>query len=79
MAALLAAVPPLGRLRGTGVDGLRLSFLQRRGLLARGEGAWQLRMEIRAFDLLLGTLPWRIGQVRLPWMPKLLVVEWPTP
>jgi hypothetical protein len=66
-------------LRGTGVDGLRLSFLQRRGLLSRGDDAWHLRMQSEAFDMLMGMLPWRIEQLRLPWMPKLLMVEWPTP
>ncbi|WP_077000829.1 contractile injection system tape measure protein [Variovorax sp. KK3] len=66
-------------LRGTGVDGLRLSFLQRRGLLTRGDQAWQLRMQAEAFDMLMGMLPWRIEQIRLPWMPELLIVEWPTP
>jgi len=66
-------------LRGTAIDGLRLSFLQRRGLLSRGDGAWQLRMQVESFDLLLGMLPWSIGLVRLPWMAAPLVVEWPTP
>lgn len=66
-------------LRGTGIEGLRLSFLQRRGLLSRGDGTWHLRMQSEAFDMLMAMLPWRIEQVRLPWMPKLLIVEWPTP
>lgn len=80
IAALLAAVREhWSALRGTGVDGLRLSFLQRRGLLSRGDGAWQLRMQGESFDLLLGMLPWSIGLVRLPWMIEPLVVEWPTP
>jgi len=78
--ALLAAVREhWSALRGTGIDGLRLGFLQRRGLLSRGDDAWHLRMQSEAFDLLMGMLPWRIEQVRLPWMPKLLIVEWPTP
>ena len=78
--ALLAAVRDhWSALRGTGIDGLRLSFLQRRGLLSRSDDAWQLRMQSEAFDMLMGMLPWRIEQVRLPWMPRLLIVEWPTP
>jgi hypothetical protein len=78
--ALLTAVRDhWSALRGTGVDGLRLSFLQRRGLLSRGDDAWHLRMQSEAFDMLMGMLPWRIEQLRLPWMPKLLMVEWPTP
>lgn len=78
--ALLCAVRDHWQaLRGTGIDGLRLSFLQRRGLLSRGDGTWQLRMQAEAFDMLVAMLPWRIEQVRLPWMPTLLTVEWPTP
>jgi len=63
-------------LRGTGVEGLRLSFLQRRGLLRRGEGVWQLKLQAEAFDLLLGLLPWGISLVKLPWMAQPLMVEW---
>ena len=29
--------------------------------------------------LLLATLPWSIGLVRLPWMARPLTVEWATP
>ncbi len=80
IAALLAAVREhWTALRGTAVEGLRLSFLQRRGLLERADAAWQLRMQGEAFDLLLGLLPWSIGLVRLPWMRDPLVVEWATP
>ena len=80
IAALLDAVREhWSALRGTAVDGLRLSFLQRRGLLAHGDGAWTLRMQSESFDMLLGLLPWSIALVRLPWMREPLVVEWPTP
>lgn len=78
--ALLAAVREhWSALRRTGIDGLRMGFLQRRGLLAHGDGVWRLRMQQESFDLLLGLLPWAIGQVRLPWMREPLLVEWPTP
>lgn len=80
IAALLAAVREhWSALRGTTVEGLRLSFLQRRGLLEHTGAAWQLRMQGEAFDMLLGLLPWSIGLVRLPWMREPLVVEWATP
>lgn len=76
--ALLSAVRThWPALAGTGDEGLRVSFLQRRGLLSRANGAWQLRMSREPFDLLLGLLPWGIGFVRTPWMPAPLTVEWP--
>lgn len=77
---LLAAVRSHWKALGnTSVDGLRLSFLQRRGLLRRADGAWQLHMQAEAFDLLLKLLPWSIGLVKLPWMPLPLMVEWHAP
>ena len=66
-------------LRGTRVDGLRSSFLQRRGWIEPRDGAWLLRVEPESFDLLLGRLPWSLGLVRLPWMRQPLFTEWNTP
>lgn len=77
-AALLQAVRAhWPAMAGTGDDALRVSFLQRRGLLSHTDGAWQLRMAREPFDLLLGLLPWGIGLVRTPWMRVPLTVEWP--
>ncbi|OYU84394.1 MAG: hypothetical protein CFE45_25930, partial [Burkholderiales bacterium PBB5] len=78
VAALLAAVRQhWAALSGTGIDGLRLSFLQRRGLLRRTDGAWQLHVQAEPFDVLLELLPWGISLVKLPWMPQPLMVAWP--
>lgn len=63
-------------LKGTAVEGFRRSFLQRRGLLRRGDRAWRLQVEPAAFDMLLDQLPWGISIVRLPWMPEPIQVEW---
>ncbi|MGS0755737.1 contractile injection system tape measure protein [Roseateles sp. GG27B] len=66
-------------LENTSAEGLRLSFLQRRGLLRRAEGAWQLHLQAEAFDVLFDLLPWSISLVKLPWMPLPLMVEWHAP
>lgn len=66
-------------LRGTSTDGLRTSFLQRRGWIEQRDNAWLLRIEPESFDLLLGLLPWGLGLVRLPWMPQALFTEWSAP
>jgi hypothetical protein len=77
--ALLASVIEHWRvLKHTSVAGLRRSFLQRRGLLARVGGAWRLRVEPDAFDVLLRHLPWGIGTVVTPWMTTPLFTEWTT-
>lgn len=75
--ALLLAVishwPALGK---TSPDGLRVSFLQRAGLLHTAPDGWQLRLQPESFDVLLDRLPWGLSLIRLPWLPHTLHVEW---
>jgi hypothetical protein len=74
--ALIQHWPALGQ---TSIDGLRLTFLQRGGLLyPHGEG-WLLRMQVESYDVLLDRLPWGIGLIRLPWCPWTLHVDWGRP
>ena len=76
-AALLAAViRHWDALGDTSVDGLRGTFLVRTGKLSRRGGDDVLQVEARSFDILLDRLPWGIGMIQLPWMEKLLWVEW---
>jgi Contractile injection system tape measure protein len=64
-------------LKSTSPDGLREGFLQREGKVTRlYEGDWRLQVEQRAIDVLLGSLPWGLSVVKLPWMENLLMVEW---
>jgi hypothetical protein len=64
-------------LKSTSPDGLREGFLQRSGKLTRsGDGNWKLQIEQQAIDILLGSLPWGISMVTLPWMEEILIVEW---
>jgi hypothetical protein len=77
--ALLSAVighwSALGR---TSIAGLRQSFLQRRGLIREGQHGWHLQVESASFDVLLGRLPWGIDIVKLPWMTRPIITDWPT-
>lgn len=77
-AALLeAAVRHWDALGNTSADGLRGAFLVRRGKLsARSDGDWLLQVETNSFDILLDQLPWGFGMIKLPWMEKILWVEW---
>ncbi len=64
-------------LRNTGIDGLRGTFLVRAGKISlRSDGDWLLQVEWKTFDILLDQLPWGIGIIKLPWMPRMLWVEW---
>ncbi|BAV05990.1 hypothetical protein SAMN05421788_10664 [Filimonas lacunae] len=64
------------KMKSSSVEGFRNSFLLRDGVLTRGEDHWMLKVEQRGYDLLLQTLPWSYGSIRLPWMKEVLYVEW---
>lgn len=64
------------KMKNSSVAGFRASFLQREGALNMQEETWNLRVEQRAYDLLLDTLPWAFGMIKLPWMEKILTVVW---
>lgn len=64
-------------LHNTSADGLRGTFFCREGKLQiNALNQWHLTVEQRTFDILLDSLPWGIGTIRLPWMRDLLLVSW---
>jgi hypothetical protein len=75
-AVLQAAVQHWDALRSTTPDGLRGNFLTRRGRLDLSADEWVLRVETRSYDVLLASLPWGLAHVKLPWMRRMLRVEW---
>ena len=78
--ALLRAVIDHWRvLKSTSPKGLRTAFLARRGLLREEEHGWRLQVEPNAFDVLVAQLPWGLGIIKLPWVPKAIFTEWQTP
>jgi hypothetical protein len=76
-ALLDAVIKHWDALRNTSQDGLRGTFLLRSGKLSlKNDGDWLLQVEPRTFDILLDQLPWGITMVKLPWMEKMIWVEW---
>lgn len=76
-ALLEAAIGHWDALRSTSPEALRVEFLQRPGVLAQTpDGDWLLRVEGRTVDILLDQLPWGLSSFRLPWMGRLMMVEW---
>ncbi len=65
-----------GVLKNTGIEGLRETFLQRPGKLSHNQNGWKLIVEQKTVDILIGSLPWGLGIIKLPWMPEMLFVEW---
>jgi hypothetical protein len=77
IALLEAVIRHWDALGDTSADGLRGTFLVRPGkLFQRGNGDDVLQVEAQSFDILLDRLPWGIGMIQLPWMEKMLWVEW---
>jgi len=75
-AVLEAAIRHWDELRGTSPASLRLEFLMRPGLLSLDADDWLLRVEERTVDILLDQLPWGISVIKLPWMDRMMRVEW---
>ncbi|MDT8998209.1 contractile injection system tape measure protein [Paucibacter sp. APW11] len=79
LVAVIAHWKAIGK---TSVAGLRESFLQREGRLERQKASdgepppWRLKVQPRAFDMLLDRLPWGFSIIKLPWMQGVLHVEW---
>jgi Contractile injection system tape measure protein len=73
---LTAAIGHWTALKQCSIAALRETFLQRQGKLQRREDGWLLQPERKTVDILLDRLPWSIGMVKLPWMQKMIWVEW---
>ncbi len=63
-------------LKNTSIEGFRISFLQRQGILEITQDSQKLFVEKKPYDVLLERLPWPIGLVKLPWMDRPLWVDW---
>jgi hypothetical protein len=60
----------------TSPAGLREAFLRRPGRLQRRQEEWHLRVEPRAYDMLLDRLPWSFSIIKHPWMKSPIHVAW---
>jgi len=73
---LSAVISHWTALKNTSADGLREGFLQRNGILRFNEGDWLLQVEPNTIDILLESIPWTIGLIKLPWMKHYLRTNW---
>lgn len=64
------------RMGNTSIEGLRNSFINRKGMLEKDDGDWVLNVEKAGVDVLLKYLPWGISNVKLPWNPYVIYVSW---
>ncbi|RDC62686.1 contractile injection system tape measure protein [Adhaeribacter pallidiroseus] len=73
---LQAVIEHWKALKNTTPAGFRESFLQRSGILTEKDTHWTLQVERQGHDVLLSTIPWGFSLIKLPWMKKMLQVEW---
>lgn len=72
---LLSVIEHWSSLKNTSIEGLRISFIQRNGLLIPNEDGWKVHLESASYDVLLKTIPWSYSIVKLPWMNKPIFAE----
>jgi hypothetical protein len=64
------------KLGKTSNNGLRNTFLQRKGILEEKNEAFQLAVETSGTDILLDYIPWNISVIKLPWVKNIIYVSW---
>ena len=63
-------------MKGSSAGALREGFLIRDGFIEETEKTWELKVEKKTLDILMESMPWAFGMIKLPWMEKRLNVEW---
>jgi len=63
-------------MKNTSITALRETFFQRQGKLVYAENRNQLSVERKTIDVLLDQVPWSISIIKLPWMERVLHVDW---
>ncbi len=63
-------------LKGTSIEGLQTTFLQRESRIKEEDSQYLLQVENLGFDVLLDKLPWGFRMFKADWMSKILITEW---
>ncbi len=64
------------KLGNTSNDGIRNTFLTRKGIVEENNDAFHMSIESSGTDILLDYLPWNITVVKLPWIKKIIYTSW---
>jgi Contractile injection system tape measure protein len=73
---LNAVINAWSKLGNTSVEGLRGTFLVRDGKIDELDDLYQLVVEEKTFDILLGSLPWGMSTIKYSWMEKGINIKW---
>lgn len=76
--ALDSIVQEWKALKSTSSDAFRNSFIQRIGLIKQSDNAIEIHLEDSGIDYFIqyNPPPWSIGMVHLPWLDKIIYVNW---
>lgn len=64
------------KLKNTSADTVRVEFLQRSGKIQREGDQIRIIMDRKVQDILLDSLPFNLGMLKLPWRRELIIVAW---
>ena len=67
------------KMRNTSSEGFRVSFIQRQGVVEKDDEDmrfWNVKVEQKAYDVLLDSLPWSYKIQPFRWMKEVIKVEW---
>jgi hypothetical protein len=64
------------KIKSSSIEALREGFLSRDGYILEKEKTWELKVEKKTIDILMESMPWGFGTIKLSWMEKRLNVEW---
>jgi hypothetical protein len=73
---LMAVIANASMLKNSSIEGLRCNFLSRKGRLSAYQGGWLLQVEKHSKDVVLDHIPWEFQWFKLPWMNKIMRIEW---
>ena len=64
------------KLKSSSIYALREGFFIRDGFVQDKENVWELEVPKKTLDILLRSLPWGFGTIKMSWMSKRLIVNW---
>ena len=64
------------KMRNTSTKAFRVSFLERKGYVSHTERVWNVRVEEKAFDVLLDSVPWGFKMFMASWLKDRIEVQW---
>lgn len=73
---LTAAIKAWPKMKTMHPNALRGSFLIREGTVKEEPERWVIKVDRKPFDILLKSIPWGYNFIKLPWVEKMIIVEW---